>query len=76
EHVERALWAALRALEEKAAMLRRMSLRAMDRGHRHSAMRLDRKANAILGEAVTVRRVLRTLEPVADAIDENEEEAL
>jgi len=76
EHVERALWAALRALEEKAAMLRRMSLRARERGHRRTAVRLDRKANAILGEAVTVRGVLRTLEPVADALDENEEEAL
>jgi two-component system chemotaxis response regulator CheB len=76
EHVERALWAALRALEEKAAMLRRMSLRARERGHRRSAVRLDRKANAILAEAVTVRGVLRTLEPVADALEENEEEAL
>jgi two-component system chemotaxis response regulator CheB len=76
EHVERALWAALRALEEKAAMLRRMSLRARDRGHRRSAVRLDRKANAILGEAVAVRGVLRALEPVVDALEENEEEAL
>jgi hypothetical protein len=66
----------LRALEEKAAMLRRMSLRATDRGHRRSAVRLDRKANAILGEAVAVRGVLRALEPVVDALEENEEEAL
>ena len=76
EHVERALWAALRALEEKASMLRRMSLRARERGHRHSAVRLDRKANAILGEAVAVRGVLRALEPVLGRARENEEEAL
>jgi hypothetical protein len=57
-------------------MLRRMSVRASNRGHRHSAVRLDRKANAILAEAVTVRGVLRTLEPVGDVLEENEEEAL
>ena len=70
EHVERALWAALRALEEKAAMLRRMSIRARDGGRRQSAVRLDRKANAILGEAVAVRSILRTLEPVVEAVEE------
>lgn len=72
EHVERALWAALRALEEKAAMLRRLSIRARQRGNRRTAVRLARKANAILGEAVTVRGVLRTLEPVADALEEEQ----
>ena len=70
EHVERALWAALRALEEKAAMLRRLSIRLRDHDRRRSAVRLERKANAILEEAVTVRSVLRDLEPVADAFED------
>jgi two-component system, chemotaxis family, protein-glutamate methylesterase/glutaminase len=70
DHVERALWAALRALEEKAAMLRRMSIRFRERSRPATAARLDRKANGILEEAVTLRKVLRGLEPVADAFDD------
>jgi two-component system chemotaxis response regulator CheB len=70
EHVERALWAALRALEEKAAMLRRMSTRAKERGHASAAARLERRANTIVEEAVTVRRLLRRIEPVADAFED------
>ena len=70
EHVERALWAALRALEEKAAMLRRLSTRFKERDQRRTAVRLERKATAILEEAVTIRSILRDLEPVADAFDE------
>jgi two-component system chemotaxis response regulator CheB len=69
-HVERALWAALRALEEKAAMLRRMSIRFKNRDQRRTAVRLEERANAILEEAVTVRRILRGLEPVADVLEQ------
>ena len=69
-HAERALWAALRALEEKAAMLRRLSIRFRERDQRRTAVRLERKATAILDEAVTIRSILRDLEPVADAFDE------
>jgi hypothetical protein len=49
-----------------------LSIRARQRGHRRTAVRLERNANAILGEAVTVRGVLRTLEPVADALEEEQ----
>ena len=70
EHVERALWAALRALEEKATMLRRMSVRARERSHASTALRLERKANAIVEEAVTVRTLLRGIEPVVDVFDD------
>jgi two-component system, chemotaxis family, protein-glutamate methylesterase/glutaminase len=70
EHVERALWAALRALEEKATMLRRMSARSRERSHAATALRLERKANAIVQEAVTVRRLLHGIEPVVDVFDE------
>ena len=70
EHVERALWASLRALEEKAAMLRRLSIRFRERDQRRTAVRLERKATAILDEAFTIRGILRHLEPVADAFEE------
>jgi two-component system chemotaxis response regulator CheB len=76
QHVERALWAALRALEEKAAMLRRMSIRFRDRDQRRSAVRLEERANSILEEAVTVRRILRGLEPIADALEQPQPDEL
>jgi two-component system chemotaxis response regulator CheB len=58
EYVERALWAALRALEEKAAMLRRMSSRANDRGAHGTAARFGRKAETTVNEAVVLRSLL------------------
>jgi two-component system chemotaxis response regulator CheB len=58
-HVERALWAALRALEEKAAMLRRIAARAHERGHRSSASRLAQRAEGVVSEAVVLRGLLR-----------------
>jgi two-component system chemotaxis response regulator CheB len=73
DHVERALWAALRALEEKAAMLRRIALRARGRGHVASAARFEQKANAALEEAVAVREVIARFEPVGDALADEEE---
>jgi two-component system chemotaxis response regulator CheB len=58
-HVERALWTALRALEEKAAMLRRIAARADARGHRSSAVRLAQRADGVVSEAVVLRGLLR-----------------
>jgi two-component system, chemotaxis family, protein-glutamate methylesterase/glutaminase len=63
EHVERALWAALRALEEKAAMLRRMSDRARGRSDTRTADRLERHASVVVPEAAAVRRLLDRIEP-------------
>jgi two-component system chemotaxis response regulator CheB len=73
-HVERALWAALRALEEKAAILRRMSARASDRGARSSAARFARRAEAVVNEAVVLRGLLHGLDavPGEEATDDAE----
>jgi two-component system chemotaxis response regulator CheB len=61
-HVERALWAALRALEENAAMLRRMSNRSDARGGRSMATRLNARADAAVQEAVAIRGLLENLD--------------
>jgi two-component system chemotaxis response regulator CheB len=61
--VEVGLWEALRALEERAAMARRMSARARARGHRTAAARFERQANAAVDQGVKVRRALRELVP-------------
>jgi two-component system chemotaxis response regulator CheB len=69
DHVERALWAALRALEEKAAMLRRMSDRSRDQDHLATALRYDNRAVAILEEAKSIRALLANLD-TAEEVDE------
>jgi two-component system chemotaxis response regulator CheB len=73
-HVEAALWSALRALQEKAAMTRRMAARSRDRGHRVTAERFERKANAAVEEAVVLRSLLhRVPEHDAEVLEELEE---
>jgi hypothetical protein len=49
-----------------------MSIRFKERSRPATATRLDRKANAILEQAVTLRKLLRKLEPVADAFDDEQ----
>jgi two-component system chemotaxis response regulator CheB len=70
DHVERALWAALRALEEKAAMLRRMSVRFTSRDLPRVSARFERKANGVLEEALAIRALLRDVERVDDVFEE------
>jgi two-component system, chemotaxis family, protein-glutamate methylesterase/glutaminase len=60
---EAAMWAAIRALEERAAMTRRMADRFRQRGKRVSAERFERQANAAVEQAVTIRRALGELLP-------------
>lgn len=52
---EEALWAALRALEENAALARRMAARARERGHEHSAQRFDERAQATEAQVLLLR---------------------
>jgi two-component system, chemotaxis family, protein-glutamate methylesterase/glutaminase len=61
--VEVGLWEALRALEERAAMARRMAARARSRGHRLAAARFEKQANAAVDQGVKVRRALRDIVP-------------
>lgn len=57
DSVDRALWAALRALEERAALLRRMAQRARRRKHRFDTA-FDERADAAEAHATIVRDVL------------------
>jgi two-component system, chemotaxis family, protein-glutamate methylesterase/glutaminase len=59
-NVEASLWAALNLLEENAALTRRMSERAHDLGHRHSAERLCTRAEESSQHARVLRDLLST----------------
>lgn len=61
--VEAGLWSALRALEERAAMSRRMAARFRARGRRLTAERFERQANAAVDQAVAVRDALGEIAP-------------
>ena len=53
--LEIALWTALRALEERAGLLRRMARRARDAGHPKSADRFTEHAEELDARAAVVR---------------------
>jgi two-component system chemotaxis response regulator CheB len=56
--MEEALWAALRALEENAALARRMAVRARERGHAHTAQRFDERAQSTEAQVLLLRDAL------------------
>jgi two-component system chemotaxis response regulator CheB len=56
--VEDALWIALRAIEEKAELLRRLAARAEERGHHHSAQYHRMRATQTDGHAARVRDLI------------------
>lgn len=56
--LEQALYSALRALEENAALARRLALRARERAHVNSAKSLERKALAAEKNADVLRKVI------------------
>jgi two-component system, chemotaxis family, protein-glutamate methylesterase/glutaminase len=58
DQLEAALWAALRALEDQAAVNDRLARRARDRGHGRSAIHFDRTSAAAREHAKKVRDVL------------------
>jgi two-component system chemotaxis response regulator CheB len=53
--VDEALWAGLRALEESAALSRRMAARARERGHEQSAVRFNERAKAAEAQVLVLR---------------------
>jgi two-component system, chemotaxis family, protein-glutamate methylesterase/glutaminase len=67
--LEGALWAALRALEEQAALSRRMAVRAREFGHSKAAIRHDERAHSAQTQARTVRDALRLGAPKTDAAE-------
>ncbi|WNG26796.1 chemotaxis protein CheB [Cystobacter fuscus] len=69
-----ALWAALRALEESAALSRRMAARARERTHDHSARRYEERARATEEQAELVRQMVmhNTTRPPPEELPEEE----
>lgn len=68
EELENALWAALRSLEENAALARRMAARAGERNHNVSVMQFEENARKVEQHAAVIRQVLHNSEkaPVDD----------
>lgn len=60
ESLDAALWAALRSLEENAAMARRMEKRAREHGNEISRRRYERRAHEAEGHAKLLRSMLET----------------
>jgi two-component system chemotaxis response regulator CheB len=58
DRVETALWTALRALEERAALHRRMAARAATRSQRTRADRYERGASEAIEQALVLRELL------------------
>jgi two-component system chemotaxis response regulator CheB len=58
EALEAALWVALRSLEERASLARRMAAPARERGHRMTAARFDEQAEESDRAAELVRKLL------------------
>ena len=58
ESIERALWTAVRVLEETAALSRRLEEQARGRGHRSSALYFADRAEAAERDAMVVRNAL------------------
>jgi two-component system, chemotaxis family, protein-glutamate methylesterase/glutaminase len=54
--LEGALWAAVRSLEESAALARRMARHARERNHGHSARRYDERAREVEHQARIIRQ--------------------
>ena len=66
ETVESALWAALRALEERAAMARRMAGRMRGRGSKTSAARFEAQADSAVQQGVVIREALAHMSPLSE----------
>jgi two-component system chemotaxis response regulator CheB len=66
-HLESALWAAVRSLEDRAVLLRRLAERAREREHRNAAAQFERQAEDMVGRSATIRAVIA--EPPAEQTD-------
>jgi len=67
--VERALWTAYRALQERAAMSQRVSRRLAEHGRHESADEFERQALETTRHAGALKRLLDDLEAAPDAED-------
>ena len=67
--VDRALWAALRSLQERAALCRKLALQARVRGHAGSADTFLKRAEEMDGHAVVLRDVISRRMPSLETPD-------
>jgi two-component system chemotaxis response regulator CheB len=70
ESIEVALWSAIRALEERSAMLRRVAQRLSTRGSSSSAFRYARQADQGIQHALALRHALHNLHESEEGTDE------
>jgi two-component system chemotaxis response regulator CheB len=59
EALENALWAAVRSLEDRAALLQRLAARARNNAHTRSANTFERQAEDALDRAATIREAIQ-----------------
>ena len=74
ESIEAALWSAVRALEERSAMLRRIAQRLSTRGSSSSAFRYARQADQGVQHALALRHALHNLHETDESADEAAEQ--
>jgi two-component system chemotaxis response regulator CheB len=67
DSVEAAIWAGLRALEENAALMRRMSTQMRNSGNERSALRFHDQALSALRRAEVLRLLILDREPITEA---------
>jgi two-component system chemotaxis response regulator CheB len=70
DYQERALWTALRALEEQATLFARLGHRSRDQGNEFSANRFHERATRFRADADTLRRMLAAQPPFASQDDD------
>jgi two-component system chemotaxis response regulator CheB len=70
--VEQALWAALRALEERGVIAERLAARADERGHANTAGRFRERALESAERARVVRDLIESLTPAPSMAEEAE----
>ena len=58
QHIESALWAGLRSLEEKAALLRNLATTSRERGQVYASRRFEDGARELDGPAETLRQLI------------------
>ena len=67
EAIERAMWIAYRALEERAAMLSRMARRSNEHGHKERAARFQRQAEVASRQGAELKQLLTVERPKVTA---------
>jgi two-component system chemotaxis response regulator CheB len=72
--VERAMWTAVRSLEDRAALLRRMATHAEDSGRSYSARQFLRQADAADEQAGVIREAIAAIDDASLTLPEGGQE--